>query len=133
MTGPGPVAEPMTTDQASAYQQLRAHLAYLKLGTAAENLPEVLDAARTEGLSPTVAMERLLNAEVKATEARKLSTRLCFASLPAPEDPGRVGLRRQRIHRRNVDPGSGDTEIPWNKPATYSLSDRLGLGKLISR
>jgi len=84
MNTPGPAPEPMTTDQASAYQQLRAHLAYLKLGTAAEHLPEVLDAARTEGLSPTVAMERLLGAEVKATEARKLNTRLCFASLPAP-------------------------------------------------
>lgn len=76
--------EPMSTEQAGIYQQLRAHLAYLKLSTAAEQLPTVLDAARTEALSPTAALERLLNLEVAATEARRLATRLCFASLPAP-------------------------------------------------
>lgn len=75
---------PSTTDQASAYQRLRAHLAYLKLPTAAEVLPEVLDAARTEQLSPTALLERLLDAEVRATEERRLAGRLRFASLPAP-------------------------------------------------
>jgi len=34
----------MSTD--SVYQQLRAHLAYLKLGAAAEALPEELERAR---------------------------------------------------------------------------------------
>jgi DNA replication protein DnaC len=75
---------PNTTDQAAAYQRLRAHLAYLKLPTAAEILPAVLDAARTEQLSPTALLERLLDAEVRATEERRLAGRLRFASLPAP-------------------------------------------------
>lgn len=75
---------PSSTDQAAAYQRLRAHLAYLKLATAAEVLPAVLDAARTEQLSPTALLERLLDAEVRATEERRLAGRLRFASLPAP-------------------------------------------------
>ena len=78
------LAEPMTGDQAALYQRLRAHLVYLKLPTAAEFLPQVLDAARTEQLSATAAIERLLELEVRATEDRRLAGRLRFASLPAP-------------------------------------------------
>lgn len=78
------LAEPMSGDQAALYQRLRAHLAYLKLPTAAEHLPQVLDAARTEQLSATAAIERLLDLEVRATEDRRLAGRLRFASLPAP-------------------------------------------------
>jgi DNA replication protein DnaC len=76
--------DPMATSQASLYQQLRGHLATLKLTTAAEQLPAVLDAATAQGLSVTVALERLLAAEVEATEARRLAGRLRFASLPSP-------------------------------------------------
>jgi DNA replication protein DnaC len=76
--------EPMTGGQAAAYQRLRAHLAYLKLPTAAEQLPAVLDAARAEQLSVTAALERLLDLEVAATEDRRRTGRLRFASLPAP-------------------------------------------------
>ncbi len=75
---------PMTVSAASTYQQLRTHLATLKLTTAAEQLPAILDAATTEGLSLTAALERLLAAEVEATEARRLAGRLRFASLPSP-------------------------------------------------
>ena len=45
---------------ASRYQQLRSHLTELKLAAAAEALPTVLDQATAEGLSLTVALERLL-------------------------------------------------------------------------
>jgi hypothetical protein len=58
---------------ASLYQQLRAHLAELKLHAAAEALPSVLDQATAEGLSLTVALERLLAAEVDASTARRLA------------------------------------------------------------
>jgi len=68
----------------SRYQQLRQHLHYLKLDAAAEALPAQLDAARKEKLSHTVFLERLLELEVSATEARRLAGRLRFASLPAP-------------------------------------------------
>jgi DNA replication protein DnaC len=79
-----PTTEPMSASQASLYQQLRAHLAELKLTTAAEHLPGVLDQASAEGLSMTAALERLLGLEVEATEARRLAGRLRFASLPSP-------------------------------------------------
>ncbi len=67
---------------ASVYQQLRAHLAALKLHTAAEQLPVVLDQASTQGWSLTTALERLLSAEVEADTARRLAGRLRFACLP---------------------------------------------------
>jgi DNA replication protein DnaC len=77
-------AAPATPAQSSLYQQLRGHLAVLKLHDAAEHLPAVLDAARDEHLTITAALERLLAIEVGATEARRLSGRLRFASLPTP-------------------------------------------------
>ena len=73
-----------TPAQASLYQQLRGHLATLRLHDAAEQLPAVLDQAAAEGLSLTSALERLLGAEVTATEARRLAGRLRFACLPTP-------------------------------------------------
>jgi DNA replication protein DnaC len=69
---------------ASRYQQLRSHLAELKLHAAAEALPTVLDQASAEGLSLTVALERLLAVEVDASTARRLAGRLRFACLPTP-------------------------------------------------
>ena len=44
---PGPARAPATPAQASLYQQLRGHLAELKLHDAAEALPAVLDQAST--------------------------------------------------------------------------------------
>jgi DNA replication protein DnaC len=79
MTGP-----PATAAQASLYQQLRAHLAVLKLTACAEALPAVLDQAVAENLSMTATLERLLSIEVDSTEARRLAGRLRFACLPTP-------------------------------------------------
>ena len=79
-----PPTLPSTPAQAAVYQQLRGHLAALKLHDAAEHLPAVLDAATAEGLSLTAALERLLAIEVTATDARRLAGRLRFASLPTP-------------------------------------------------
>ncbi len=73
---------PSTVAETSTYQQLRGHLANLKLTASAEALPGVLDAAATEGLSMTATLERLLGIEVDAAEARRLAGRLRFASLP---------------------------------------------------
>ncbi|MBE7190190.1 IS21-like element helper ATPase IstB [Jatrophihabitans endophyticus] len=77
-------ALPSTAAAASTYQQLRTHLALLKLHDAAEALPGVLDEANADGLSLTAALERLLAIEVEATEARRLAGRLRFACLPSP-------------------------------------------------
>ena len=75
---------PRTGPQVSVYQQLRGHLATLKLTAAAEHLPSVLAEAEAQGWSMTAALEHLLACEVEATEARKLAGRLRFASLPTP-------------------------------------------------
>ena len=68
----------------SRYQTLRSHLHYLRLEAAAEALPAELERARKDKLSHTAFLERLLQIEVEATEARRLAGRLRFASLPAP-------------------------------------------------
>lgn len=71
----------MTLD---TYQQLRSHLAYLKLGAASEELPAALDKATKTKQNPTEFLEQLLRVEVDATEARRLTGRLRFANFPAP-------------------------------------------------
>jgi DNA replication protein DnaC len=57
--------------EASVYQQLRSHLAYLRLGALAEQL--------------AAELERLLGLEVEATERRRLQGRLRFANFPTQE------------------------------------------------
>ncbi|CAN5720457.1 IS21-like element helper ATPase IstB [soil metagenome] len=66
------------------YQQLRTHLAYLKLTAAAEALPAALDTATRDHTSHTEFLEALLRIEVDATEARRLAGRMRFANFPAP-------------------------------------------------
>ncbi len=78
------MSDAMPMSEARRYQQLRGHLSYLKLNDAAEALPRVLDQARAERMTLTTALEKLLEIEVEATEARKLSSRLRFACLPEP-------------------------------------------------
>ena len=68
----------------STYQLLRSHLAALRLGTAAEALPGVLEQAKAERLGHTAMLERLLGLEVEATEQRRRMSLERFASLPAP-------------------------------------------------
>jgi DNA replication protein DnaC len=66
------------------YQQLRSHLAYLKLGATAEALPGRLDAARDTKIGHTEFLEALLRMEVEATEQRRWDTRMRLANFPAP-------------------------------------------------
>jgi DNA replication protein DnaC len=67
----------------SIYQQLRAHLAYLRLAAAAEALPGELDHAKANKLGHTAFLERLLAVEVGATELRRRASLERFASLPS--------------------------------------------------
>jgi DNA replication protein DnaC len=69
---------------ASVYQQARSHLAYLRLAAAAEALPACLEHAATENLGHTAFLERLLDAEVTATETRRRASLERFACLPSP-------------------------------------------------
>ena len=68
----------------SVYQQLRSHLAYLKLSAAAEALPEALEQARDTKTGHTEFVEQLLAIEVDATEQRRWNARMRFANFPAP-------------------------------------------------
>jgi DNA replication protein DnaC len=71
-------------DAAAAYQRLRGHLAYLGLKAAADELPALLDEARDGRLSLLDALDRLMGTEAAAAEARRLTSRLQWAALPAP-------------------------------------------------
>ncbi|MEU2393449.1 hypothetical protein [Streptomyces sp. NPDC007369] len=70
--------------EARRFQQLRGHLSYLKLNDAAEALNRVLDQARTERMSLPAALERLLEIEVEATEARRLPPGSGSPACPSP-------------------------------------------------
>ena len=72
----------MTTAEATSYQRLREHLAYLRLTTAAEHLSTELDRALKEKLSATQVLERLLDVEVEETRARRQRGRLRYARYP---------------------------------------------------
>jgi DNA replication protein DnaC len=70
--------------ETSTYQQLRGHLATLRLAAAAEALPAELDRAAADKLSHTAFLQRLLAIEVAATETRRQASLARFACLPAP-------------------------------------------------
>ena len=93
---------------ASRYQQLRSHLAELKLHAAAEALPAVLDQASAEGLSLTVALERLL-------ASRK--------STPVPHDGWPAGYGSPACPPRPPWPTSTSTPPP---AIDRALIDELG-------
>jgi len=66
----------------STYQELRSHLAYLGLQTAAERLAPTLETAERDQPAYAELLEQLLGAEVEATEARRLERRLRLAGFP---------------------------------------------------
>ena len=70
--------------ESSEYQRLRSHLAFLRMGAAAEALPGELDHARQAGLTHQGFLERLLAVEVAAVDERRRSSLARFASLPSP-------------------------------------------------
>lgn len=68
----------------STYQQLRAHLAFLRMTAAAEALPTELDHALKSNLTHQDFLERLLAVEVAAVDERRRASLSRFASLPSP-------------------------------------------------
>ena len=70
------------TSEASSYQRLREHLAYLQMAAAAEHLSTELDLAAQGKRSATQVLEALLEIEVTATRARRQRARLRFARYP---------------------------------------------------
>lgn len=67
----------------ASYQQLRSHLAYLKLAAVAEELPAALEQAEQSKPGYTDFLHDLLTVEVNATEERRLQGRLRFANFPS--------------------------------------------------
>jgi DNA replication protein DnaC len=70
--------------EASEYQKLRSHLAFLRMTAAAEALPAELDHAGKAKLTHQGFLERLLGVEVSAVEERRRASLARFASLPSP-------------------------------------------------
>jgi DNA replication protein DnaC len=68
--------------EATSYQRLREHLAYLGMTAAAEHLAAALDRGLKEKLSATQVLEALLAIEVEETRARRTRGRLRFAHYP---------------------------------------------------
>jgi DNA replication protein DnaC len=68
--------------EATTYQRLREHLAYLGLTAAAQQLSAALDQALAEQRSATQVLEQLLELEVRETKARRQRGRLRFARYP---------------------------------------------------
>jgi DNA replication protein DnaC len=67
----------------ATYQDLRAHLAYLKLAAVAEQLPAALETAEKDKPGYTQFLHDLLGVEVDATEQRRLAGRMRFAGFPS--------------------------------------------------
>jgi DNA replication protein DnaC len=70
--------------EASEYQKLRSHLAFLRMTAAAEALPAELDHAGKAKLTHQGFLERLLSVEVSSVEQRRRASLARFASLPSP-------------------------------------------------
>ena len=67
----------------ATYQDLRAHLGYLKLAAVAEHLPAALEQAEKDKPGYTQFLHDLLQIEVDATEQRRLAGRMRFAGFPS--------------------------------------------------
>jgi len=114
--------EPGTATQASLYQQLRSHLATLKLTTAAEQLPTVLDRASAEGLSLTAALEQLLRRRGRRQPGPP-PRRPAPVRLPAhPRLTGRLRLRRR--HQPGPAPDQRARHLPLSRHRHQRAPDR---------
>jgi hypothetical protein len=68
--------------EATSYQRLREHLAYLGMTAAADSLAAALDRSLRERLSATQVLEEVLAIQVEDTKARRTRGRLRFAHYP---------------------------------------------------
>jgi DNA replication protein DnaC len=85
-------------------QQLRRHLAYLKLAAAAKQLPAALKAAQKTKPGYTQFLHNLLDGEVTATQKRRLASRLRLAEFPSTKTLEEFDFTAQSsLDRRLVD------------------------------
>jgi DNA replication protein DnaC len=86
------------------YQQLRSHLAYLKLTATAEQLAVHLDQAQKTKPSYTKFLHDLLDVEVLATEQRRLDGRMRLAGFPSHKPLEQFDFDAQpTLDRRLID------------------------------
>jgi DNA replication protein DnaC len=86
------------------YEQLRGHLHYLKLTAIADALAATLEHAERERPGYTAFLHGLLEAEVDATEQRRLTGRLRFSKLPARKTLAQFDHDAQpSLDRRMID------------------------------
>ena len=88
----------------ATYQQLRGHLAYLKLTAAAEQLPAALEQAEKAKPGYTQFLHDVLETEVEATRERRLASRLRLAGFPSTKTLEEFDFTAQpSLDRRLVD------------------------------
>lgn len=100
--------------ESSDYQRLRAHLAFLRMGSAAEALPAELDHAIKNKLTHQAFLERLLAVEVDAVDDRRRASLARFASLPSPFTLADFDFSAQPC----VDPNSSPNSPPCASSTT---------------
>ena len=116
-----PPIAPATAEQAAAYQRLRGHLAALKLSTAAEHLPAVLDAARAERLTVTV------------TAAAALLDRLLHRSVVINLDGASYRLREHQARNETLRATTTRTRQPLPRRPAGEEIHRATLRKISER
>ncbi len=118
------------------YQQLREHLAYLKLPAVAEQLAHALEQAESEKPSYTRFLADLLSVEITATEQRRLDGRLRFASFPQHKTleqfdfDAQPSLDRRLVEELAPEVRAGERQRAADRPARRRENDarhRLGL------
>ena len=88
----------------ATYQQLRGHLAYLKLAATAEQLPAALEQAEKAKPGYTQFLHDLLDVEVAATRERRLASRMRLAGFPSTKTLEEFDFTAQpSLDRRLVD------------------------------
>ena len=127
---------PTTKRTKAAYQELRSHLAYLKLGAASERLAAHLERAQADRPGYTEFLEELMRVEVEATEARRLERRLRFAGFPRRKPLEAFDFAAQpALDRRLVDElatlrfvAEADNAIFIGPPGVGKTTLAIGLG-----
>ena len=111
----------MSTD--SVYQQLRAHLAYLKLGAAAEALPTQHETARTDKAGHTEFLERCWQS--KSTHPNSaVGTPGCGSPTSPPPGPSTTSTSEPNPRSMRHSCGSWRPAATSTTPPTFCSSGR---------
>lgn len=116
----------------ATYQQLRSHLAYLKLTAAAEQLPAALEHAEKAKPGYTQFLADVLQVEVTTTEERRLHARLRLAGFPSTKTIEEFDFTAQPSIDRRLLTNSRPSGSSRRKP-TYLRSGRQASARRCSQ